>query len=255
MKWLFKAFFYLLAIATVRLVAHHLFFNDEPIQNNKYQDTSRTERVNSTSRQKSSAERIYDNTIRSVMWIVTPGVGQGSGVLISKEHRVAVTNAHVTGTKRNVDVYFPAADENEKLIKDREFYKRNREVLKQLGYYTRGQVIMRNAETDLAIIRLEGLPETAKKIEFNGRGAKKGDLVYILGNPSGQELWRWTLGEYLRDGGDFLHIQSAVFPGNSGGPVLSKKGALLGIITRSDSHINALAIPVRDIYRLISAPD
>lgn len=53
-----------------------------------------------------------------------------------------------------------------------------------------------------------------------------GDLVYILGNPGGQDLWRWTLGQFLNDHGDFLHIQSDVFGGNSGGPVLNKQGIL-----------------------------
>ena len=79
-----------------------------------------------------------------------------------------------------------------------------------------------------------------------------GDLVYILGNPGEQDLWRWTLGEYLKDHGDFLHIQSDVFGGNSGGPVLNKQGTLIGIVARSDRHMNALAIPVRDINRLLS---
>ncbi|MCE2413090.1 hypothetical protein J4G07_03710, partial [Candidatus Poribacteria bacterium] len=71
-------------------------------------------------------------------------------------------------------------------------------------------------------------------------------------NPGGQNLWRWTLGEFLNDQSGFLHIQSDVFGGNSGGPVLNKQGVLLGIIARSDRHMNALAIPVKDINRLLS---
>ena len=79
-----------------------------------------------------------------------------------------------------------------------------------------------------------------------------GELVYILGNPAKQELWRWTLGEFLNDHGDFLHIQSDVFGGNSGGPVLNKQGILIGIVARSDRHMNAAAIPVRHINQLLS---
>ena len=77
-------------------------------------------------------------------------------------------------------------------------------------------------------------------------------MYYEEGNPGGQDLWRWTLGEFLNDHGDFLHIQSDVFGGNSGGPVLNKQGILIGIVARSDRHMNALAIPVRDINRLLS---
>lgn len=203
---------------------------------------------------KLTADQVYDNAIRSVMWIVSPGISEGSGVLFDKKFKLAITNAHVTGEQNTVDIYFPAPDEKGKLIKDRNFYLTNRGVLKRLGYYTKGHVIAKNEKTDLAIIRLEGLPETAREIDWNSTTptTNAGDLVYILGNPGGQELWRWTLGEYLKDHGDFLHIQSDVFGGNSGGPVLNKQGVLIGIVARSNRHMNALAIPVRYINRLLS---
>ena len=203
---------------------------------------------------KSTADYVYNNAIRSVMWIVNPGTDGGSGVLIDKRFKLAITNAHVVGKQNTIDVYFPAPDENGELIKDRNFYLTNGNVLKRLGYYTKGHVIAKNETTDLAIIRLEGLPETTREIEWNFTTltAKAGDLVYVLGNPGGQDLWRWTLGEFLNDQGDFLHIQSDVFGGNSGGPVLNKQGTLIGIVARSDRHMNAMAIPVGDINRLLS---
>ena len=200
------------------------------------------------------ADQVYNSAIRSVMWIVNPGISEGSGVLFDKKFKLAVTNAHVTGIKNTVDVYFPAPDENGELIKDRNFYLTSRGVLKRLGYYTKGHVVAKNEETDLAIIKLEGLPKTAREIDWNFTTptTNTGDLVYILGNPGGQELWRWTLGEFLNDPGDFLYLQSDVFGGNSGGPVLNKQGLLIGIVARSDRHMNALAIPVRDINELLS---
>ncbi|RKU25799.1 hypothetical protein C6499_14295 [Candidatus Poribacteria bacterium] len=210
--------------------------------------------TNSLTSLKLFANQIYDNTIRSVMWLVNPDIGEGSGVLIDKQFKLAITNAHVTGEQNTIDVYFPAPDEKGELIKDRNFYLTNSGVLKRLGYYTKGRVVARNEETDLAIIRLDGLPETARGIDwsFTMPTTNSGDIVYILGNPGGQELWRWTLGEFLNNRGDFLHLQSDVFGGNSGGPVLNKQGVLLGIVARSDRHMNALAIPVRDISRLLS---
>ena len=173
---------------------------------------------------KLSADQIYDNAIRAVVWIVNPGIGEGSGVLIDKKFKLAVTNAHVPETQNAIDVYFPALDENGELIRDRNFYLTSSIVLKRLGYYTKGHVVAKNEKTDLAIIKLDGLPETAREIDwnFNTPITNTGDLVYILGNPGGQDLWRWTLGEFLNDHGDFLHIQSDVFGGNSGGPVLNK---------------------------------
>ena len=90
---------------------------------------------------KPTANQVYNNAIRSVMWIVNPGIGEGSGVLIDKKSKLAVTNAHVTGKQNTIDVYFPAPDEKGELIKDRNFYLTNGDVLKRLGYYTKGHVI------------------------------------------------------------------------------------------------------------------
>ena len=203
---------------------------------------------------KSTADQVYNNAIRAVMWIMNPGIGEGSGVLIDKQSKLAITNAHVTGTQNTIDIYFPAPDEKGELIKDRNFYLTSKDVLKRLGYYTKGHVVARSEKTDLAIIRLDGLPESAREIDWNltPPATTAVDLVYILGNPAKHDLWRWTLGEFLNDHGDFLHIQSDVFGGNSGGPVLNKQGILIGIVARSDRHMNALAIPVRDINRLLS---
>jgi WD40 repeat protein len=201
-----------------------------------------------------TADEVYDNAIRAVMWIVNLGIGEGSGVLIDKHFKLAVTNAHVTDQQNTIEVYFPAPDENGELIRDRSFYLTSGSVLKRLGYYTKGHVIAKNETTDLAIIRLDGLPETAREIDWGVTTPKTnaGNLVYILGNPGEQDLWRWTLGEFLNDSGDFLHIQSDVFGGNSGGPVLNKQGILIGIVALSDRHMNAAAIPVRYINQLLS---
>ncbi len=205
--------------------------------------------------QKTTANQVYDNAIRAVMWIVNPGIAESSGVLIDKKFKLVVTNAHVTGKQGTIlDVYFPAPNKNGELIKDRNFYLNGSGVLKQLGYYTKGHVVARNEKTDLAIIWVEGFPETAREIDWNVRTStrKAGDMVYILGNPGGQDLWRWTLGEFLKESGNFLHIQSDIFGGNSGGPVLNKQGTLLGIVARSDRHMNAFAIPARYIDKLLS---
>ncbi len=211
-------------------------------------------RPNSITPPKPTADQVYEKAIRAVMWIVNPGIGEGSGVLIDKKSKLAVTNAHVTGKQNTIDVYFPAPDEKGELIKDRNFYLTNGAVLKRLGYYIKGHVVAKNEKTDLAIIKLDGLPETAREINWNltPPATKAGELVYILGNPAKQELWRWTLGEFLNDHEDFLHIQSDVFGGNSGGPVLNKQGILIGIIARSDQLMNAAAIPARHINRLLS---
>lgn len=187
------------------------------------------------------------------MWIVNPGIGEGSGVLFDKQFKLAVTNAHVTDTSQMIDVYFPVPDENGKLIRERDFYLKSRGVLKRLGYYTKGHVVVKNVETDLAIIRLDGLPETARQIDWTSvtPATDKGELVYILSNLEGRDLWDWKLGKFQNDDGKLLHIQADVAGGSSGGPVLNGQGSLLGIVARGNTHINTSVIPARNINRLL----
>lgn len=199
------------------------------------------------------AGQIYNDTIRAVMWVNTD-ISEGSGVLLDKQFKLAVTNGHITDTSRVVHVFFPAPNANGELMMERDFYLNHHSVLEQLGYYTKGHVVAKNVETDLAIIKLEGLPETARQIDWGSTtpAINTGNKVYILGNPGGRDLWRWKLGEFQNDSGETLHIHADVFGGSSGGPVLNKQGILLGIISRSDRHMNASAIPVRYIYQLLS---
>ena len=60
------------------------------------------------------------------MWIINPGIGEGSGVLIDKKSKLAVTNAHVTGKQNTIDVYFPAPERKRRTYKRSELlsYKR-----------------------------------------------------------------------------------------------------------------------------------
>ena len=57
--------------------------------------TSRSTYTNPSTPSKTS-NQAYNNAIRAVMWIVNPGIGEGSGVLFDKKFKLAVTNAHVT---------------------------------------------------------------------------------------------------------------------------------------------------------------
>lgn len=210
-------------------------------------------------------EEIYNQGIRSVMWITTE-YAQASGVLIDEEFKIAVTNEHVTKDHESVNVFFPVRDANGNLIYDRSFYENrsNREILTQLGYATKGRVIAEDSKNDLAIIHLDGIPEIASDINldvfYDYREMGKNDLVHILGNPGGRSLWRWTLGNFqgvthLQDfnfGGELLHINADIYGGNSGGPVLNNSGRLIGIISLSDRLMNTYAIPFEYIEKLIS---
>lgn len=240
---LFKILLFLIVLAGVHWVSLYI-----GVEYPEWTDTIKVpiekpwEKVNKPQPIRESQEdAIYTKAIPSVMWIVTND-GQASGVLIDKELRLAATNEHVTEGNVWVDVFFPVRDRNDRFIDKRHFYadQRNRGILHQLGYYTRGRVIAEDPDTDLAIVELDGLPETAREIDYNPNVPpylfmNVDDPVYILGNPGGRDLWRPKAGHFQKfNKSQGVHIKADAYFGNSGGPVFNKNGALLGVLSRTN---------------------
>ena len=209
------------------------------------------------------AQQIYNQAINSVIWIHT-GDATGSGVLIDKEHRLVVTNAHVTDHAESVGVVFPYR-QNGKLMKDRDFYfeDNNFQWFYKNGYITEARVIAQNVRNDLAIIQLNGLPPTASEIKHDFSrnvedSMRQSDRVHILGNP-GERLWNWTKGDFveskdrncLPSGGACLVLESDIHGGNSEGPVLNGQGMPVGIITATDNETLGFAAPARNVKALL----
>ena len=210
------------------------------------------------------AQQIYNQAIRSVVWIATLGdgwFGKGSGVVIDKTRRLVVTNEHVVRDTELISVFFPFR-QNGRLVRDEGFYFENWEGLDQRGFHADGRVVAKNVRNDLAIVQLNRLPATAREIKHNfnrnvENSMRRGDKVHILGNP-GDRLWNWTQGTYVRalknclqNGGDCLELKGDAEPGNSGGPVLNGQGMLIGILTESDDETTSAAAPSRNIRNLL----
>ena len=207
------------------------------------------------------AQQIYDQAIKSVLWITTDS-GHGSGVLIDQEHQLAVTNQHVTGDNAWVDVYFPGRDKNGQLVRDMIFYRNNYRRLEGIGYATQGRVIAKDSVNDVAIIQLNQLSPIAEEINHDlslqvETSLQRGDKVHILGNP-GNRLWNWTQGTFLGvyedcllQGGTCLDIEGDAEAGNSGGPILNGQGVLIGILTEGNDDTVARASPLRNIKALL----
>lgn len=215
---------------------------------------------NAPNAQELSSDQIVDKVLRSVMWIRRSDGGQATGVLINRSAALAVTNAHVTENNERIDVFFPVRDRNGNLIGDRDFYldPKNRAVLERMGNIASARVIAENHETDLALITLNGVPETAEEIdhEFSysiHRDMSQNDPVYILGNPNGRPLFRPKVGLFQEAAGNRLHIAADVYFGNSGGPVVNRQGILIGIISqRNLNTLTAWAVPTKSITNLIN---
>ena len=107
-----------------------------------------------------------------------------------------------------------------------------------------------DAANDIAVLQPERGPEVIVPAVLGG-GAQVGDAAYAVGHPLGyvaslssgviSGLDRSAKGENGRRIDGLIQFDTAVNPGNSGGPLLNRAGQVIGIVT-------ALANPLRDGY-------
>ena len=212
-------------------------------------------------------KKIKDDSTHYVVWIVVEtdsGTSSGSGVLIDKDNRIVVTNEHIPENEKEVLVFFAVRDSSGGIIGARPFYKdkEHRSTLKHLGYVTRGRVIAKDPDPDLALVELDGLPATASALNLTSidyskmeEKVKMGEklAVHILGHPADRELWHWGGGWFEKFDGKHVHISGNVNPGNSGGPILNVDDDLMIGITmgRDESETLTYAVPTKAIDDLL----
>ena len=139
--------------------------------------------------------------------------GSGSGVILRSEG-IIVTNAHVVGNARRVEVR--TAD----------------------GRTFAGDVLGRDEEVDIAVVRIEarGLPAAPTA---NSDRLEVGQMAIAIGNPLGLErtVTRGVVSAVNRSPGGIgisaglIQTDAAINPGNSGGPLLDSSGRVMGINT------------------------
>ncbi len=146
----------------------------------------------------------------------TRGAGLGSGVIISPDGLI-LTNSHVVSGAQAIG------------LADTE------------GRTTDAQLIGEDADTDLALIRANAARDLPAAKLGDSKRLRRGQLVAAIGNPLGFE-WTVTagvisaLGRSLRGRTgrmieDVIQTDAALNPGNSGGPLVSSRGEVVGINT------------------------
>jgi serine protease Do len=188
-----------------------------------------------------SYEDLVDQVEPSVVQIVTLGFtsspddsallrtgrGRGSGVIVDAEGYI-VTNAHVIGNARRIEVLLPQTNQ------DREKY---RSILKPYGKLVPAEVVGLDRQTDIAVLKVAatGLPV----LPFADSDAvRQGQLVFAFGSPFGLEQSVSTgivssVARQMRPDDPVIYIQTdaAINPGNSGGPLANHAGEIVGLNT------------------------
>ena len=173
----------------------------------------------------------YSEAVSSVVETVGPAVvrvdtrersgdkprgGAGSGVVISPDG-LTLTNAHVVNGAREIR------------LSDTE------------GRTTEARLLGIDPDTDLALLRADAARSFAFAPLGDSKRLRRGHLAIAIGNPLGFESTvtagvisalgrslRATTGRMIED---VIQTDAALNPGNSGGPLVSSRGEVIGINT------------------------
>lgn len=180
----------------------------------------------------------YSESIAAAVDMVGPAVsrieriggqrGHGSGFAISSDGLI-VTNNHVVDDARTVRITTPD------------------------GYVTEGRVLGRDVDTDIALIRANSGVGAWARLGDSKR-LRRGHIAIAIGNPLGFE-WTVTagivsaLGRSMRAASgrlmdDVIQTDAALNPGNSGGPLVSSSGAVIGVNTAVIQGAQSIAFAV-----------
>ena len=149
------------------------------------------------------------------------GDGLGSGFLIDESGHI-VTNYHVVRGATDFEVDFPS------------------------GFKTRGEILGADLDSDIAVLKLDSLPEQLVPLPLgDSETIEVGQIVIAIGNPLGHESTMTTgvvssLGRTIQSlheapgggtftAGDIIQTDAAINPGNSGGPLLNLNGEVIGV--------------------------
>ncbi|MCI0487436.1 MAG: trypsin-like peptidase domain-containing protein [Blastocatellia bacterium] len=182
----------------------------------------------------------------------------GSGFVVSRDGLV-VTNRHVvrdweynkpapglTGRATKIEVVFPGQKSEEAIT-------------------ATVHRLTETAETDLAILKIDPPSDLSiiYGLESDLEHTKQGDEVAVIGYPLGMDLLRRTgddrletslsTGVVSRVSRDFIQLYLRAYNGNSGGPVLNRRGRVIGILTANVGSAQDIAfcIPVDAALKML----
>jgi len=186
---------------------------------------------------------IEKNVVRfgeAVVMIRTPN-GSGSGFLINADGYL-ITNYHVI--------------RQETLIKAIVFHKTDNGFDQK--QYSKVKIVAFNPYVDLALLKIEEAQREFGHVFLGSMDrVNVGETVFAIGNPLGltRTVSQGIVSTTNRNGEGQLYVQTTadIAPGNSGGPLFSLSGEVIGVTSRRVLHFGGLgfAIPVDVVKRFV----
>lgn len=161
---------------------------------------------------------VYRNVNDAVVFIQVPPLGSGSGFYYGDGY--IVTNNHVVDGGTQYEVVFAN------------------------GERRRGELAGKDADSDLAVLRVDDVPAGIEPLPLDDEGIQVGQFVVAIGNPFGEQgsmsfgivsgLGRSLRSQRAESGNTYslpqvIQTDAPINPGNSGGPLLDLEGEVVGV--------------------------
>lgn len=191
--------------------------------------------------------KIYARALAATGWLVNPcedNIALGTCWVVDHQRRLAITSAHLIKKSEEVLVYFPESQKGRIMAEASHYLHKVSSI--------RGLVVAVDRPRDLALVKLDSLPDSVKELPLAAESCAPGDDVHSVGNSglsktNPKTLWRYTRGSvrqlYQRkvktDDGErdmvVVETQSPVNKGDSGGALLNDRGEVVGVVAAYES--------------------
>ncbi|MFW6097271.1 MAG: S1C family serine protease [Chloroflexota bacterium] len=191
---------------------------------------------------------VYEQANPSVVHIIVPPIGTGSGFVYNTDGHI-VTNNHVVDGGDTFEVVFSDGERRE------------------------AELIGADVDSDLAVIQVDSLPDGVQPLPLaDAETLDVGQIVVAIGNPFRAEgsmsmgiisaLGRSLPSQRMLQSGstyslpEVVQTDAPINPGNSGGPLLNLQGEVIGINSTIASTTGAnsgvgFAIPVPAVAQIV----